>query len=424
MLNMLDDIRPPKQKVTTSNSDNNEIIDNILPEVSEKIESAPESMPVLGEEPYAANDQKMELSINKPKKHWLGALTPLGLRTRILMAAALVLVTLGCIGSYVTLKKAAYYKEPIIAKPTYEKPVPPKPSIEASRLTGLPVAPEVNLRPVLGVMVENSPDARPQSGIKEAGLVFEAIAEGGITRFALMYQDTTAERIGPIRSVRPYYLDWYAPFQAGVAHVGGSGDALAQLRGDPSLRDLDQFSNSGAYSRIKERFAPHNVYSSTPRLVDLMKSKGYTSSEFTSIARSEKEAPLEIPTASVIDLGISGPLYNVHYEYDKAANTYKRSEGGRPHTDEPSGAQLTPKIVVALVIPYGIAPNRVNSFYNTSGQGKVYVFQNGTAIQGTWQKTDRKSQYVFKRDDGTPLELSTGQTWFTAVSDAGKVTYR
>jgi hypothetical protein len=104
-------------------------------------------------------------------------------------------------------------------------------------------------------MIENSPDARPQSGLQDAGVVVEAIAEGGITRFLTLFQESQPQYIGPVRSLRPYYIDFAAPFQAGIAHVGGSPEALSRVR-NGSYRDLDQFFNSAYFSRISARPAP------------------------------------------------------------------------------------------------------------------------------------------------------------------------
>jgi hypothetical protein len=135
----------------------------------------------------------------------------------------------------------------------------PKPTTVASPLSGVQVSPDLAKRPVTGIMIENSPDARPQSGLQDAGVVYEAIAEGGITRFLALFQDSRPQYIGPVRSLRPYYIDFGWPYQAAIAHVGGSPDALTQIRSG-SYRDLDQFFNSGTYSRINSRVAPHNVY--------------------------------------------------------------------------------------------------------------------------------------------------------------------
>jgi hypothetical protein len=199
-------------------------------------------------------------------------------------------------------------------------------------------------------MIENSPDARPQSGLGSAGIVFEAIAEGGITRFLALYMEAQPANIGPVRSVRPYYLDYLVPFDAAVAHAGGSPVALAEIKLN-GIKDLDQFANAGAYRRENTRFAPHNLYTSTAGLDELQKSKAYTSSTFTSLVR-RVPTPAEQPTATVINMNISSTLYNVVYNYDKATNTYKRSLGGQPHLEANDGAQLSPSVVVALVVPH------------------------------------------------------------------------
>ena len=109
-------------------------------------------------------------------------------------------------------------------------------------------------------MIENSPDARPQSGIKQAGVVYEAIAEGGITRFLALYQEAKPGLIGPVRSVRMYYVDWAAPYNASIAHIGGSAAALAEVR-NGNYRDIDQFFNSGSYWRAIA--TPRTMYTPT-----------------------------------------------------------------------------------------------------------------------------------------------------------------
>jgi len=128
-----------------------------------------------------------------------------------------------------------------------------------SPLTGALVANDAMTKlPVTGVMIENSPDARPQSGLKDSGVVFEAIAEGGITRFLVLYQQEKPQLIGPVRSLRLYDVEWLAAFDAGICHVGGSAAALSEIR-NGSYRDLDQFFNSSSYWRASNRYAPHNV---------------------------------------------------------------------------------------------------------------------------------------------------------------------
>jgi hypothetical protein len=290
----------------------------------------------------------------------------------------------------------------------------------ASPLTGVQVAPDLAKRPVTGIMIENSTDARPQSGIQDAGVVFEAIAEGGITRFLTLYQEAQPSYIGPVRSLRPYYLWWSYPFDASIAHVGGSPDALAEIRNGG--KDLDQFFNSGAYERIGARAAPHNVYTSFEKMDALNASKGYTTSKVQSWAR-KKEAKIATPTAKSIDMAISGPTFNVHYDYDAGTNSYIRSEGGAPHMaqtspDVSSAAAIHPKVAIAMVIPYSIAADGQHSQYDVTGSGAVFIFQDGGVTQGTWTKSGNDSQITFTDSQGKTIALDPGQTWVTMVQSA------
>ena len=300
------------------------------------------------------------------------------------------------------------------------KPVP-KPLITYSTLSGLPVDPSVNQRPVTGVMIENSTFARPQSGLSQASVVFEAIAEGGITRFLALYQDTTPDNVGPIRSVRPYYEQWALGFDAGLAHVGGSPEALADIK-SWNVRDLDQFYNSGSYHRITSRAAPHNVYTGIVTLNQLEAKKGYNSSNFTGFTRKDDQ-PSKKPTATRIDFSISGPEYSVHYDYAPSTNTYNRTLAGAAHIDANTNAVISPKVVIGLIMPYSLEADGYHSDYNTIGTGQVYIFQDGLVSKGTWTKSSSTSQFVFKDETGKEVGLNRGQTWLTALSDNGKVTY-
>ena len=103
--------------------------------------------------------------------------------------------------------------------------------VSYSDLTGEPLADAAaKTAPVYCIQTPNGTDgARPQAGLNEAGVVFEAIAEAGITRFAAIYQNPSSAVIGPIRSLHIYYLEWDTPFDCAIVHAGGSGDALAAV---------------------------------------------------------------------------------------------------------------------------------------------------------------------------------------------------
>jgi len=341
-----------------------------------------------------------------------------------IVIGVVILLLGGGITSFVLLHQPIKPATKAITKAPPRK-APAKPVTVASTLTGLQVDPSVNKRPVTGVMIENSPDARPQSGLDQAGVVFEAIAEGGITRFLALFQDTQPNYIGPVRSARPYYIQWALGFDAGYAHVGGSPEALQDIK-NWHVRDLDQFYNSGAYQRISNRYAPHNVYTSIAQLNQVESSKGYTSSTFTGFAR-KADNPSKTPNASSIDITFSGYYYNTHYDYDATTNSYKRSEGGAPHMElnkDGSQTQITPKVVLALIMPYSLESDNHHSQYGTIGSGPMYAFEDGTVVQGTWSKSAATSQFVFTDANGQPLKLNAGQTWISAVADTGKVSYK
>lgn len=286
-----------------------------------------------------------------------------------------------------------------------------------SPLTGNEVTDEAaTTKPATAIMLENSPDARPQSGLKQAEVVYEAIAEGGITRFLAIYQQNKPQLVGPVRSLRMYYVDWLAPYDASVAHVGGSAAALQEIR-NGSYRDIDQFFNPGSYWRATDRYAPHNVYTSFERLDALNAEKGYTSSAPKAMNRHDSTASAT-PTATALQVTISGETYNSAYSYDAATNTYLRSQGGAPHLDREEG-QIAPRVVIVIKTPMTLVQeDGWRQHYNTTGTGSATIFQDGTVQDVTWHKDARTDQYRFTAADGTAIPLARGQTWITVVPDS------
>jgi hypothetical protein len=302
-------------------------------------------------------------------------------------------------------------------QPQEETPPPPP----TSPLTGRVLeSAELATRPVTGIMIENSPESRPQSGLLQADMVYEAIAEGGVTRFLAVYQESQPDMIGPIRSARPYYVDYIAGLDGSYGHVGGSPEAIQDIK-TLGIKDLDQFYNASAYTRVSGRYAPHNVYSDFARLNQLNQSKGYTKSTFTPLAR-KSDVP-QTPTATNIEFILSGPTYNPRFAYDATTNSYLRSQAGAAHKDDTTGKQINPKTVVALVVNKGYDPDGYHTEYTTTGTGKVYVFQDGIVSEGTWAKKERKASLELYDSIGLPMKLNAGQTWITLVSSAEDVRY-
>jgi len=317
-------------------------------------------------------------------------------------------------------KPAAAPVKTVIKKPT----PPPEPPKFYSPLDGAQVSDEATTKlPVTGMMIENSPDARPQSGLKNSGVVFEAIAEGGITRFLVLYQEQKPQLIGPVRSVRLYDLDWLKPFDAGIGHVGGSAEALTEVR-NGTYRDLDEFFNGSYYYRSTDRYAPHNVYTTFEKIDALNAAKGYTTSTFTPLSRKDS-VPAKTPTVTSINVTISSALYNSSYTYDAAYNTYDRSQGGAPHLDREDG-QITPRVVIVMRVDEStVLQDGYREVITSVGSGVAHIFQDGGEQDVTWHKDSKDTQLYFTDAAGAPVALARGQTWITAVpNDDGDVTWQ
>jgi hypothetical protein len=360
---------------------------------------------------------------NKKAKEPLGPRLSHWFHTHKKLAIFLSALVVGLIsgGTIAVLKH--FFTQPPTVPNTASQPTVTPPSYY-SGLTGLQVdSPEKVKQLVTAVMIENSPDARPQSGLKDSGVVFEAIAEGGITRFLVLYQQEKPQLIGPVRSVRPYYIDWLAAFNPSVAHVGGSATALAELR-NGSYRDIDQFFNAGTYWRTADRYAPHNVYTSFEKLDALNKTKEYTASEFTGFSRKDS-APESSPTASTVNVTISSVLFNSSYTYDAVSNTYFRSQGGEPHLDRESG-QIAPRVVIVMEAPTSQVFEDTNrTQIQTIGSGKATIFQDGSVQEVTWNKASKTQQITFTDTAGADVPLARGQTWITVVPEGvGGVTWQ
>jgi len=308
---------------------------------------------------------------------------------------------------------------PPVADITVRKPAPKF----YSPLTGLEVKDEaMTKKPVTAIMIENSTDARPQSGLKQGEVIYEAIAEGGITRFLVLYQQNKPGLIGPVRSVRPYYVEWYAPWNASMAHVGGSSKALKEIR-NGSYRDIDQFFNANTYWRASDRYAPHNVYTNFKRLDALNKKKGYKTSNPKGFLREDTKKAAKI-TARTINVHISSAAFDSSYRYDTKRNYYVRSQGGAKHVDREKGT-ITPKVVVVLdVKERTVFEDTYRQVITTTGSGKATIFQDGEVIKATWKRDSKKSQIQFFDAKGKEVALARGQTWITAIPSEGSVSWK
>lgn len=295
----------------------------------------------------------------------------------------------------------------------------PKEETFARQLDGVSVsdASATSVRAVpYAVMVENSSEAWPLSGVADANLVFEAPVEGSITRFMLVFDPaTTSSQIGPVRSARPYYVDWAEGLGAMYAHVGGSPDALAKLSRAASVTNLDQFYHGNDFWRSSSRYAPHNVYTSSDRLNEAAVREGVASG--TSDFRSWNYVD-EAPESSEISTGtIAIPYlgaYRASWEYDPETRLYTRWQNGRIQRDA-NGSIVTARNVVLLSSSASVLDHVGRLELQTVGSGDALVFHDGTVQRGMWRRSIGE-HLRFETVDGRDMHFGRGKTWISILT--------
>lgn len=302
----------------------------------------------------------------------------------------------------------------------------------------------------LTVMLENHAEARPQSGLSRADIVYEAVAEGGITRFlAVFYCGAAAEDvlIGPVRSARTYFLDFaseYGDYPL-YAHVGGANkpglaNALGQIADYGWLgkgNDLNQFSLGFPtfwrdYERLTGVATEHTMYSTTDKLFEVAHERGLDAKDdkgdkWDEVWRSwQFKDDGEKGNASNIKFNFWSGYgeYEVNWQHDRESNQYLRSNGGQAHKDLNNDEQLKAKVVVVQFMrEKGPIDELKHLLYTTTGTGKAVVFQDGQAIQATWNKTKRTDRTIFKDSQGKEIKLNKGPIWIEIVPAGKEVSY-
>lgn len=281
---------------------------------------------------------------------------------------------------------------------------------------------QANYYPV-AVMVENLVSARPLSGLAKANLVYEALAEGGITRFMVVYAGgLNVPEIGPVRSARSYYLDWAKELNAMYAHIGGSPQALTQIP-QYQIFDLNQFHNSAYFWRSKDRPGPHNLYTSSTLLAYALRDKKAASQgDFQPWQYKDDVALDSRPTeAKNIIIDFSSFNYKVEYKYNRESNDYKRYQADQPQLDKDGSEVKAKNVIVQYVKTSLIDKERLGM--ETIGEGDSVVFVDGQAIKGKWKKPTREDRTRFYNDDNQEIQLNAGTTWVEIVPSDRSVVY-
>jgi hypothetical protein len=300
-------------------------------------------------------------------------------------------------------------------------------TLVARNIDGVKVEPGQEQPRLFAVMIENSLDARPLSSVNEASVVYEALAEGGITRYMAVFPETvTAKEIGPVRSARPYYVSYASAYHPLYIHAGGSPQALSLLGAkSTNVVDFNQFTNGKYFWRDTKRYAPHNLYTSGDRLRSVVTDlKKDLTSAVTPWTYKEEVVLADRPaTTKPIEIAFSSLAYRATFFYDRENNQYKRKIGT---TEEISrdGKAVIAKNVVVMYVPTTLYPNETKRLkMSTVGKGKAIIFRDGEAIVGTWNKKSDKDRETFLDAAGAPIALNPGMTWVSVIPVDRKVSY-
>jgi Protein of unknown function (DUF3048). len=330
------------------------------------------------------------------------------------------------------------------ASPAALSPAPssspsPSPAFVYEDLSGIVTAADLAHRYPMAVMLDDSPAARPQSGLAAASVVWQAPVEGGIPRYMAVFQAGTAGSIGPVRSARLYFVRWAAEWKAVYLHAGGPLPLKYFLRGK---QQLVLNADGKATRRVTFRKAPHNLYSEGTRL--------RTYAERTLHATTDKLAydpsqpgvlqPFRDGAAEAQrgkDGGTISVKYvseQVAYRYDRPTNTWLRTVDGRPQYDagdrpnagsgaKGAGPRIAPTTVIVMLVAIrrsasitGPALGRLEA--DSIGSNKAWVFADGRMQLAKWSKHDAQSRTRFLDAAGAEIVLPRGQIFIQVVSSA------
>ncbi|RCW82561.1 DUF3048 family protein [Halanaerobium sp. DL-01] len=279
---------------------------------------------------------------------------------------------------------------------------------------------EIKYKHAISVSIENSPVARPQSGLESAEIVYEFMLEGGITRFLAIFWPEIPEKVGPIRSARPFLIDVANSYDSLFLHAGASPDGFKQLS-DSGILHLDQIYQNQYFWRSSKRLAPHNLYSGKIPLQDFTDKLDRIEypNRFKFLTASIVSNP---QTAEEITIDYWGD-YSVNYRYDEEANIYYRFlyDFKTPHRVE-NGRQLSAKNIIVQFTDTEVKDDEGRLEMDLNKGGKALLFRDGIVVSGNWQKND-DSWIIYYDKNGSELEINPGQTWIQVVPDGTEIKY-
>ncbi len=278
---------------------------------------------------------------------------------------------------------------------------------------------ELEKRRPIAAIINNHVQARPTSNLSKADLVFETLVESGITRFLAIYWSNDPNKIGPIRSVRQYHLEWLSPFDPLFVYDGfaSSSNPKVDARGNINRYAIKSIYTAGAW-RVSDRVAPHNEYSSTIKTWEIGQERGWEGLPEIESWIFKNDEPLENRNDRFKgSIAFSNsPQYETVWEYDKSTNRYYRSIGGVADKDLETGQQISAKNIVIQEVPIeGPVDEYSRLIITTTGSGSAAILQDGKVIYGQWRKDDRTSRTRYYDNNNQEIEFNRGLTWISPV---------
>ena len=297
----------------------------------------------------------------------------------------------------------------------------------ANPLTGL-AAKSADARPV-AVMINNLKKALPQHGLKDADIVYEIPAEGGVTRLLAIYNDISAAGvIGSVRSSRPIFIDVAASYDAIYVHHGGSPEAYSMLKAG-AVYNLDGMSLEGSVfyrdaARRKSMGYEHSSMTTGTKIADKLKKSGVRmTGKAAGTAFRFSYNDLVPAGAAAEKVSVKTGSYTSEYEFLPDYGTYMRTEHGWS-SDANGTGKLDFRNVFVLQMKYSVisGDSKGRLDFNNFSSGKGYYITNGRMQEITWKWASAASRMKFYAADGTELSVNAGKSMIHFVSSLSNVT--
>ncbi|MDN5330982.1 MAG: hypothetical protein PWP45_207 [Tepidanaerobacteraceae bacterium] len=296
------------------------------------------------------------------------------------------------------------------------------PPMVKNPLTGLLMEKEREGRRPFAIMVENEKSARPQSGLNKADVVYEILTEGGITRFLAIYLGEDAEEIGPVRSARPYFIDFAMEYDSVYVHYGGSPQAYSDLKKYGNIDNIDGIYDNVTFWRDKTRRAPHNAYTSTQNIMKTAEKRGYLRTVKLDERDFADEENATFGALREFELDYSRN-YRVKYAYDEEKKSYIRYINDKPHVDRKTGEPIAVKNVIVQFMDTRVIDSEGRLAIKTTGSGTGYYISDGNCTYINWEKASRFAKTRYTTEDGRELNLNPGNTWIQIMPSWAQIKF-